>query len=760
MKKRITDLEIENGSLSNGFEANRIQLVQSSGKINLLEKQVQDLRSENNGLKIIVNQIRLDYQSFGNRVMKEIMDLKRESPPKKGPNGFMIHRNNSARHNTFESSPAAKLGKLSFFGEADLDYKRVNSERSDSFLRNDYARGSMSASFLNDFDGNDKHFGVPVIEEDSKEIMLHAVQPHAGLFKIPTASGDVEKLQASRKASNHPEVDGLNRSTDRSTGRLEIQSPSEMGTSIKKTFMESAKVFKPDRLFENFFVLGTTKEDAIDRIKSYTGKAKTGDSVSFSAKVVYDFAETAGLENRVTLPDIERFLTPWQLLMTPYNSLSNVADSTFFKVVLKSQKKYKKRYICPFQPHNGDIQLSKWTEYVESINPQNKLYAICIKKGDYIMLDSLKANKKHFIYIDTVYCLLTYYPIPELAFNFLSSILNFTRMKRKELFWSSEDKTMTDFSKLNALLPIYLSSYLKQIMGLEIPAPNRILSYPINNDKVAEYDMMEYKFPAKENAYLELAMWEAYKTFRKFSLENISFILSAILLEKSVVFFSKDITMLTSILNTFLGLLFPFKYVCTLIPAIPSNSEFLFEAPVPIIIGVNRNEHYFWKKELDVKSQCIFVFTDSQIIYVDQNYRDLIDYPKLDFITEGLQGKFAENGFDFITDPDVLEQKISKVAPPETEIIKKEKDLNTETASEDVGLTKKIFEHFRKRFMDKMVSVFVNFKDYNPSDATEEDFEKMIIAKISDAKIKEFFAAFRDTQAFNCYPYSVSLPQK
>ena len=647
--KRTTDLEIETATLSNDSEFCRLERSDINARMDQLEKMIKSLRIENYELKASINQLNQNYQTLNNEVRQNNLDLKKVSENQKSAQAVLSSPSFSSRnYDASRSQKSSPLKSNLLKGESITKFQKsflekVENGKNDSFYLNPLSASSLiyrdrdaSESFQMDLDFS--MMTIQTINEGLREeLAFDAVQPRNNLYGLPRRT-DFEAKKMNDKMFNileSEEVNGLSKSQGRgkSQSPTKIKNQNMVASAIRNSFKKSTAVFEPKRLFENFFVLGISKDDVLARMKSSSSPTKRKDPIPYNSKVVYNFAENVDLEEKVTLANFEKFIAPWQLSMTASYNSSNIADSAFYQIVLEPQKKYKRRYVCPFLPHNEDIHLSKWAEYPEAINPQNKLYAICIKKGDYVIVDKLEKNKEHFVYIDTVYCFLTYYPISEFFFNLTCSILNYVKMKRKELYWAAGgDNKSSDFDKINAVFTGYVSSYLKEILKLKTPSSNSILSYPMHNEKNEEQTMMQYKCPKEEDAPIELAMWEAQRTFSKFNLENINLIVSAILLEKNIVFFSRDITNLTAALNTFMGLIFPFRYVSTIIPAVPLNSEFIFDTPVPIISGVSRSENYFWDKELADKTDFIFVFIDSHIIFINENDDELINFPKLDFI--------------------------------------------------------------------------------------------------------------------------------
>ena len=271
----------------------------------------------------------------------------------------------------------------------------------------------------------------------------------------------------------------------------------------------------------------------------------------------------------------------------------------FNQTIFEARREYNHRFLYPFEPHTIDIQLSEWKEHAESINPQNRLYAICIHKDDYLVVDDQNTKKTHLFRVDTIYCFLTYNPIPEVFFNLILSIFNQTATQRKGMYLEVGEGCYqkVDFDSIqNCIFSQTIKSNLSNLHQLKVPSFENSLRYPFYDSNVLQWRNLEYSCSNQQSAYLELALWNSYKVFSILSLRNIQLILGAILQEKVVIFFSEDETLLTAALNTFIGLLFPFKYPFKIISGGNSHTLHHFDAPFPTMMSFNRKEEYFLRK--------------------------------------------------------------------------------------------------------------------------------------------------------------------
>lgn len=98
--------------------------------------------------------------------------------------------------------------------------------------------------------------------------------------------------------------------------------------------------------------------------------------------------------------------------------------------------------------------------------------------------------------------------------------------------------------------------------------------------------------PSLEQCFFLESDWGAALAFSNTPFDDFFFIFSAILLEVHVVFFSKNVSLLTASILTFYGLLKPFKYPYPIMQNLPESMIKYIEAPVPILIGINQDFKY------------------------------------------------------------------------------------------------------------------------------------------------------------------------
>eukprot|EP01132_Coremiostelium_polycephalum_P003290 gene3290-4121_t len=230
------------------------------------------------------------------------------------------------------------------------------------------------------------------------------------------------------------------------------------------------------------------------------------------------------------------------------------------------------------------------------------------RKNDYVKIGE---------YIPTAqrcYCILSKYPFFPLHFNVLAGVLvlqhvqEITRFQNLMGGFTSQKKQHATINTAGADCDIVtvsdtskdciLSNESKPVLQLieyfyaqNIPSPGNKISYSLPNlDTTISFRRGSQKdkddVTADYNDYL--LEYGLFTTVQLLTHKTIIIILSAVLLEKPVVFYSKSIRCLTSVIYSVLSLLKPFTYQSVILPILPQSfsiNDFL-SAPVPYIIGL------------------------------------------------------------------------------------------------------------------------------------------------------------------------------
>ncbi len=108
----------------------------------------------------------------------------------------------------------------------------------------------------------------------------------------------------------------------------------------------------------------------------------------------------------------------------------------------------------------------------------------------------------------------------------------------------------------------------------------------------AEPKEVLYTFPhTKEEMDTLEQMWFCPTLFSLFDIDSFLHLLTLLLLEKSIVFVSNNLTMLTNIIHALKLLISPFQWYYPLIYVLPQPLMELLETPQPILMGITRDDY-------------------------------------------------------------------------------------------------------------------------------------------------------------------------
>lgn len=94
-----------------------------------------------------------------------------------------------------------------------------------------------------------------------------------------------------------------------------------------------------------------------------------------------------------------------------------------------------------------------------------------------------------------------------------------------------------------------------------------------------------YMLVEQAKAYSLEAIWGAATVFSRISMKDLIWFFVALLLERKLIFLSRDIYLLTATLSTLRSIIKPFKYPYPLIFNLPQMLTALCDAPGAALIG-------------------------------------------------------------------------------------------------------------------------------------------------------------------------------
>lgn len=692
----MVSLEIENAALQNSLEDLRVHQSQSEQRIQAIQKQISSYEAENISLKNALTSILEELNNFKRIASNELKDINR--PDSRTEIDFDLP----------ETAPTLTQDLTTPANRQPL--RREDSTVSGFFVE-------TKTSLEDDIDGTNM-FGSPPSNSETEQRLIFDRHSSEMLERSSSSHSNPILVQ------NMPEVPQYD--------QIQPVRQNDANTTV----------FTPEKVFEDCLVFAPDK----DQVKDYFFRQGSKKNAIFSGKDQFGLLDNLKIRQNIETFGISEVLSPNGFIATEYTSDTEI-ERVFSRAAFSTEN-CQEKYICLLE---SQTLLNKWAPYADAINPQHKLYAFCLKREDYYMLDSPNSEQNKLIKIDTIYCFLTYYPIPELFFKLLDSLLTGLVENRKEMYSSIETidkKQMIDFSVLNSIFSQKMTLYLSAILNLQIPSPGASIQCPLPSGKDLQ-EIYQYTYPPGARAYFELATYNASKVLCMFSLENIALILNAIFLEKPLVFFSKDTRLLLSVINTLMGLIYPYKYLCNVVALLPQGRMSLCNPPVPIIVGVNKKETVFWKEKLHKDPQAIFVFIDSKVILIDEKNKNISEFPKLDFGIKSLRGLSSiirSTGFEVVSQVQTLAERHRLKQMNEYRRGGSSRNLTAQDLDKQV--IEKIFNHFRNY-------VETNIVGYHGALEMGMSSERIKNA-VRDSNLVEFFKEWIKTMGFCNYPHVVS----
>ena len=103
---------------------------------------------------------------------------------------------------------------------------------------------------------------------------------------------------------------------------------------------------------------------------------------------------------------------------------------------------------------------------------------------------------------------------------------------------------------------------------------------------------IEYTFPqTKDECLLMDAYWYCPTLFSIFQIDDFFKLLSAVLLERSLIFVSDNLTILSSVILGLKTLIKPFQWCYALIPILPSPLVDILDTPQPLLAGITNHDY-------------------------------------------------------------------------------------------------------------------------------------------------------------------------
>ena len=200
------------------------------------------------------------------------------------------------------------------------------------------------------------------------------------------------------------------------------------------------------------------------------------------------------------------------------------------------------------------------------------IYFLCL------LIEDITAHKGQEWVTPKCYCIASYVPVYELLYEVLCSVLFLKRLYRMDLMQTIEGEA-----------PQSLSNIEISAEGIELLRKlseyTNVLELGDISVKTCSMDCLCYKLP-KELASVDIP-WLCIPLLSSVAFLDFCWLISAAVQEKSIVFVSVNLGLVTSCVLGLRALIRPFRWMNLTIPIIPDNLRELLEAPVPILAGIS-----------------------------------------------------------------------------------------------------------------------------------------------------------------------------
>ena len=339
-----------------------------------------------------------------------------------------------------------------------------------------------------------------------------------------------------------------------------------------------------------------------------------------------------------------------------------------------------------------------------------------LKEEDFTeeITESIQQNLEYFqnfnnldiVYIPCCLCLISKYPYALELEKCLNTIYNIMKMTPNSLNFEINDLIM----------------YL--IHSIPIPEKNMQVQFYIpycNNPEIIIQCPKEDDISIMNNNHIIL--------FNYLSSDNIILIFRLLLSEKKLLFIHDDYTELTNITNSFISLLYPFKWIHTYIPIMSDQMLKYLETFLPFLNGINISlitlvEQIFKESEIEDNEDVFLIYVKSNEIVLSSSFKK---------------------------DKNKLIKYMQSNIPP----LPFERELKKELKNIEYYKKRLKKDAIENKIRDAFINIFVKmFYDYEKYIATVDNdivFNKVLFIQNrpdKEEKAEQFYDEFFDSQLF------------
>ena len=300
-------------------------------------------------------------------------------------------------------------------------------------------------------------------------------------------------------------------------------------------------------IYQGFFIIGPNLSD----IQS--------DS-SCPATLLYEYYPPHCLIDNNMKPLIPQLCFPQEASLEKFSCKEEVISSIYPKV---QHRRSQKHFVFTLR---NECTSAKTTQVPNS--DHELLYVICIETKDFVKVSGSLYR------VPKCYCLASFVPAFELHFEVLTSLLTLRTQTRTE---SSGPGT-------SSLAPVSDTCEDSEVLLLECYADcEELLAGRTIQLGTERTGMIWYKCP-EDLAVIDVC-WTCLPLIASLSFRDFFWLVCALVQEKSIVFMSANLGLVTSCVLAMNCIIRPFRWPNLMVPIIPDTLHELLEAPIPMLAG-------------------------------------------------------------------------------------------------------------------------------------------------------------------------------
>ena len=330
------------------------------------------------------------------------------------------------------------------------------------------------------------------------------------------------------------------------------------------------------KMIESFFLLGVSRTNI--------GKA------GCLPEILYEYlGENTHASNRKILPDF-CFPTQFQCKALRHSKSDEEINSILFGQEI--EMKGSNCYIFTLRSQDPGDGLIEFSDLPNS--EREYIYCVCIQVED-IGIEP----RTDIEYINTkCLCLLTYIPAFDMHFKLLQALLQLNKIWRMQMLADYGD-IRDSIRKIAVEIPSEWEELLNKYYNYESIRPGMKLTIEVPLIHTIEHNFCE------DLSMIDIK-WLMSSLISKLTTEEFLWLIAALIQEKSIVFVSYNMNLLTACVLGMQALLRPFKWPNLSITLIPDSLREFLEAPIPILAGLPGTAPEFRKNMTNI----IWVYLD------------------------------------------------------------------------------------------------------------------------------------------------------